>query len=387
LARVCLDLSPVVHRKVGLGSYARELATHLVAAGSHEYSAFHYDSRPPAPLPDALARLPRLVDGRSARPWRLGVALSHFSSRPMDAAFFRTDLFHATEHLLPPFQRVRTVFTFHDAIYALFPRFHLPMNRLYLGLMMPRFLKRADAIVTISECSRRDAMRLYSVPPDRIRVIYEGVDGRFRPVAEPGVIEAMRRRLGLPDRYLLSVGTIEPRKNLAALLEAVKSLERSAADRGEPALPPIVIVGKRGWLYDDFFKRLAALGMEGRVILPGYVPDEDLPAVYSGASCFVFPSLYEGFGLPPLEAMSCGAPVVCSNTSSLPEIVGDAAITVDPADTGALAAAIARVLGDADLSAGLSARGLRRAATFSWQRTASQTLQVYEGLLAPARQS
>ena len=137
--------------------------------------------RPNCPTP--LARLPLLVDRRTARPWRLGVALAHLAGRPMDAAFPDVDLFHATEHLLPPFRRCKSVFTFHDAIYALFPRFHLPMNRVYLGLMMPRFLRSADAVITISECSKRDAMRLYAVPPDRIRVIYEGVDERFRPVA------------------------------------------------------------------------------------------------------------------------------------------------------------------------------------------------------------
>jgi glycosyltransferase involved in cell wall biosynthesis len=314
----------------------------------------------------------------------LGVAARHFLGLHMDNTFPDVDIFHATEHLLPPLRRLRTVFTFHDAIYALFPQYHLPMNRLFLGSMMPRFLRRADAIVTVSECSKGDAVRLYGIDPARIRVIYEGVDARFQPVTDPARLAQVRARYALPERYVLYVGTIEPRKNLVALLEAWSKIRISDFEFRNL----LVIAGKKGWLYESFFSRLRELGLEGEVILPGYIADEDLPAVYSAASVFVFPSLYEGFGLPPLEAMACGTPVVCSNASSLPEVCGpaaaggsvdrpEAALLVEPTDVAALAQAMERVLSDEPLRATLRARGLAQAAQFSWERTARETLAVY----------
>ncbi len=385
MARVCLDMSPVVHRKAGLASYARELAMSLASAGSqHSFMTFHYGANPEAPLPAALAGLPDMVTALDARRWRLSVAAHYALRRDMDHGFSRVDLFHATEHLLPPLTRVKTVFTFHDAIYTLFPEYHLPMNRLYLGWMMPRFLRRADAIIAVSECSRRDAVRLHGADPARIQVIYEGVDRRFRPPESRQAVDEARGRLGLPERYLLTLGTIEPRKNLVTLLEAYAALRASgsAAD-----LPPLVVAGKRGWLYERSLKRVSELGLDRLVMFPGYVSDEDLPLVYAGAECFIFPSFYEGFGLPPLEALACGTPVICSNTSSIPEVVGDAAILVDPADAAALGRAIMAVLGDDELRRKLSAAGPRRASGFTWEETARRTLAVYDSLLASHEES
>jgi len=382
--RICLDLSPVVQRKAGLGTYAQRLAEHLLAIDrSNTYLAFHYGQHPPAPLRPPLDALPRRAVLWSARPWRLGVAARHCLGLNMDSTFPEVDIFHATEHLLPPLRRVRTVFTFHDAIYVLFPQYHLPLNRLFLGLMMPRFLRRADAIVTISECSKADAVRLYQIDPARIRVIYEGVDTRFQPVADPTRLAQVRARYALPERYILYVGTIEPRKNLVALLEAFHVLRsrfhvsRFTFHAAQDTALKLVIAGQRGWLYEGFFSKLRELGLEDEVVLPGYIADDDLPAVYSAASVFVFPSLYEGFGLPPLEAMACGTPVVCSSASSLPEVCDEAALLVAPTDVSALAQAIERVLSDEPLQATLRARGLAQAAKFSWERTARETLAMY----------
>jgi glycosyltransferase involved in cell wall biosynthesis len=370
--RICLDLSPVVQRKAGLGTYAQRLAEHLLAVDrENAYSAFHYGRTVKEPLRPPLDALPRRVVPWSARPWRLGVAARHFLGLNMDSMFADVDIFHATEHLLPPLRRVRTVFTFHDAIYALFPQYHLPMNRLFLGLMMPRFLRRADAIITVSECSKGDAVRLYGIDPARIRVIYEGVDARFQPVTDPTRLAQVRARYGLPEHYVLYVGTIEPRKNLTTLLEAYANLRFAICDLR------LVIAGKKGWLYESFFARLRELGLEDAVVLPGYIADEYLPALYSAANVFAFPSLYEGFGLPLLEAMACGTPVVCSNASSLPEVCDGAALLVEPTDVPALVQAMERVLSDESLRATLRARGLAQAAKFSWERTARETLAVY----------
>jgi len=372
---ICLDLSPVVHQKAGLASYARELATHLLQREPGIlWSAFHYDRYPPAPLTAPLDALPRYVVPWGAYRWRLTTAIRHFLGRSMDRFFAGVGLFHATEHLLPRFSSVRTVFTLHDLIFLFHPETHKPLNRWFLTLMMPRFLRAADAIIAVSECTKRDAIRFYGIPEEKITVIYEGVSPHFRP-ASPEAVRAVREKYSLPEHFILYVGTIEPRKNLTALLEAFTNLQSAICNLH------LVFVGKKGWLYEGFFRRLRELGLEDRVLFTGYVPDEDLPAIYSAADLFVFPSLYEGFGLPVLEAMACGTPVVCSNTSSLPEVAGDAALLVDPTDMRALAGAMKRALTDEEKRKEMREKGLRRAAKFSWEKAATMTLKVYQDVL------
>jgi len=373
---ICLDLSPVVHQKAGLASYARELATHLLQREpAISWSAFHYDRHPPVPLTAPLDALPRYMVPWGAYRWRLTTAIRHFLGLSMDRFFAGVDLFHATEHLLPRLSSIRTVFTLHDLIFLFHPETHKPLNRWFLTLMMPRFLRAADAIIAVSECTKRDAIRFYGIPEENITVIYEGVNPRFRPVG-PEAMAAVRARYDLPEHFILYVGTIEPRKNLTVLLEAFSNLQSAICNLH------LVFVGKKGWLYEGFFRRLRELGLEDRVIFTGYVPDEDLPAIYSAAELFVFPSLYEGFGLPVLEAMACGTPVVCSNTSSLPEVAGDAALLVDPTDVCALAGAMERALRDETLRATLRVRGIERARRFTWARAAQETMQVYENVAA-----
>jgi glycosyltransferase involved in cell wall biosynthesis len=326
-----------------------------------------------------LSDLPMRTAGLPRQRWRLRAAASYFGARSMDHAFGGIDLFHATEHLLPVLRRTPSVFTLHDAAYVHFPQYHLPRNRLFLRLMMPRFLKRTQAVITVSEFTRQDAVRLYSVPPDRLFVIPEGVDAAFHPIAEPDTLAEVRRRYRLPERFILFVGTIEPRKNLITLIEAYAAL-RQRAD-SSLATPGLVIAGGKGWLYADFFDRLRALGLQEAVTLTGYVPDADLPALINCASVFAFPSLFEGFGLPVLEAMACGVPVVCSTAASLPEVVGEAGLLVPPEDVAGWVEALRRVLDDPALAARLRAQGLARAATFTWEAAARQTMQVYEAVM------
>jgi glycosyltransferase involved in cell wall biosynthesis len=262
----------------------------------------------------------------------------------------------------------------------------LLQNRLYLALMMPRFLARADRIIAVSEATRRDALRFYRLNPAKIDVIPEGVEPRFRPEADPARLEAVRRKFALPRRFILYVGTIEPRKNLPTLLDAYAALRAQHPDVG------LVIAGGTGWLYQSFFDRLRALSLEAHVALTGYVPDDDLPTLLSAAEVFAFPSTFEGFGLPPLEAMACGTPVLCSNASSLPEVVGDsssgsgqsAGLLLPPHDARAWVEALARVLTDPALRADLRARGLARAALFSWGEAARRTLDVYRRAMGAA---
>jgi glycosyltransferase involved in cell wall biosynthesis len=369
---IVFDLSAAAHERAGLGRYAAHLAQALLELGLPLTAFVNHlgESRLGPPLSD----LPTLTAGLPRQRWRLRAAVSYFGGPPLDRALPGAGLFHATEHLLPWLARARSVFTLHDTAYLHFPQHHLPRNRLYLRLMMPRFLARADAVIAVSEATRRDAERFYGLRGDKLRVIPEGVEAGFRPLADAALLADVKARYRLPPRFVLYVGTIEPRKNLVTLLEAYAALRAAEAHQ---ALG-LVIAGGRGWLVEGFDQRLRQLGLEQAVTLTGYVPDSDLPALINCAAAFAFPSVFEGFGLPPLEAMACGVPVVCSQASSLPEVVGDAGLLLPPLDARAWREALDRVLLDPALAADLRQRGLARAAQFTWTAAARATLAVYQ---------
>jgi glycosyltransferase involved in cell wall biosynthesis len=373
--RVTVDLSPSVQGRAGLGRYAQELTRALLETtpGDETLGVFINDSRRRC-ADSGFAGLPVKRLALSNKPWRMSTLLGHFLRLPQDGWVGKPDVFLATEHLLPYFRRTRSVFTLHDLIFKFFPAAHLPLNRWFLNLMMPRFLRDADAVIAVSECTRRDAIRCYRLSAGKIHVIYEGVNARFRQVKDQASLDEVRRRYQLPARFILCVGTIEPRKNLAQLFEAFRM-----AQLGDMQL---VVVGRKGWLFTETFARLRALGLENRTVFTGFVPDDDLPALYSAAQVFAFPSLYEGFGLPVLEAMACATPVVCSRAASLPEVAGDAAWLVAPDDVRGWSEALSRLVLDAALRAELGQRGQRQAARFSWAQAARQTRQLYREVYA-----
>jgi glycosyltransferase involved in cell wall biosynthesis len=260
----------------------------------------------------------------------------------------------------------------HDVTFLLLPGRYPATRRLYMQGVTRAAVRVADAIITPSQAVRADVIERLGVSAERVVAIPEAAAPHFRPVEDEAALTTVRTKYGLPERYLLSVGSLEPGKNRARLIAAYARL------RAEGAAEPIVIAGQPAWRYQGDLDLAGRLGLRDSVRFLGYAPDEDLPALYSGASAFVFPSLYEGFGLPVLEAMACGTPVITSNVSATAEVAGDAALLVDPRDVAALTEAIARVLVDAGLRAGLRARGLERAAQFSWARTARETLLIYE---------
>jgi glycosyltransferase involved in cell wall biosynthesis len=260
-----------------------------------------------------------------------------------------------------------------DLAFLRFPHVLTDESRRYYG-QIRRAVTRADAILAISQSTKNDLVDLLNVPSSKITVTHLAADPACRPVTEAARLEAVRHNYGLPDGYLLFVGTLEPRKDLPTLLRAFASLGPAAKDIC------LVLAGRPGWLYEQVYDLARTLKLGDRVRFLGAVPADDLPTLYSGARLFVLPSLYEGFGMPVLEAMACGAPVVCANTSSLPEIAGDAALLVPPGDEAALAQAMATILSDGDLRRQLTQRGFARAARFSWEATARQTLAVYAGL-------
>jgi glycosyltransferase involved in cell wall biosynthesis len=371
---ICLDVSPTAQKHAGLGRYAGEVARALAHHKDHLDLLLFYNDTGQAELPDYLGHLPyrRLKAGNKL--WRMRVLLSNMARWPMDRVFGAVDIFHATNHLLAHFRQARTVYTLHDLIFLRYPAYHLPYNRWYLTFAMPRYLRAADVVVTPSAWSKQEAINYYRLPEAKIKVIYEAPAPTFQPISDSGSRARIRQKYHLPEKFILNVGTIEPRKNLTRLLEAFQPLLAEWPDL------KLVLVGKKGWLYESFFERLQALGLEECVIFPGYVDEADLPAFYQLAELFVFPSLSEGFGLPPLEAMACGTPVVSSNSSSLPEVIGEAGWLVEPTDTAALHAALRRVLLDAELRQDLAGRALEQAQRFSWQKAVNELTQVYESL-------
>jgi glycosyltransferase involved in cell wall biosynthesis len=245
-------------------------------------------------------------------------------------------------------------------------------NRLYLRVSTRLAARRANRVLTISEHGRQEVISLLGVRSNRVTTTYCAADDRFRPLPASAV-EDFRRQHGLPNRFILYLGTLEPRKNVVTLLHAYARLVREW-----PAAPPLVLAGAPGWLYQDILDTLDSLKLGDRVLRPGFVLGEDLPLWYNAATVFAYPSIYEGFGLPPLEAMACGTPVVVSEATSLPEVVGSAGILVAPRDDAALALALQRVLCDDGLASDLGQAGRDQAARFSWRRMALETLQCYE---------
>jgi glycosyltransferase involved in cell wall biosynthesis len=290
---------------------------------------------------------------------------------PVEWIIGRVDLFHGPDFTLPPLYRgTRALVTVHDLSYLRLPFCFQPALLDYLVANVPRAVRRADWVVADSESTRRDVIELLEVSEDRASVLYPGVDSRFRPISDVEARSHIREKYRLPQRFILSVGTIQPRKNYGRLVQAFARMQ--AADLA------LVIVGGKGWLYEKLFQQIDELEVKDRVRFTGYVDDGDLPMVYNMAETFVFPSLYEGFGIPPLEAMACGVPVVAADNSSLPEAVGDAGLLVDAEDIDALADALSRTLDDQALRQSLIRRGLLRAKQFTWEKAAHTLLATYK---------
>ncbi len=368
-SRIGIDYTSAVRQHAGIGRYTRGLIGALAEVDrAREYVLFSAGSEEePRAWPINFSRraLP-LSDRHMAIVWqRLRLPL------PVELVTGRIDLFHSPDFVLPPVWRARTALTVHDLSFLRLPECSSPHLLAYLMSAVPRSIARADVLLADSESTRRDLIELLDVPEDRVFVVYAGVEGRFRP--DPAPDDAARReRHALRRPYILGVGTLQPRKNYARLIRAFHILVQ---EHGVPH--DLVIAGGRGWLYDDVFAAIAELGLEERVRVLGFVDDNDLPALYRGADVFAFPSLYEGFGIPVLEAMGCGTPVVTSNVSSLPEVAGDAALQIPPDDVDALADALWRSIGDTALRESHRTRGFERVARFTWRRAAEDLIGIY----------
>ena len=285
----------------------------------------------------------------------------------------KPDVFHAPHYVLPVAVRTRSVVTIHDCIHLMFPQY-LPTRAAYAyarGAMWSA-AKRSDRILTVSEASKRDILHFFNVPPEKIAVVYNGIDERFWIQPPPDEIARVRERFQLDHGFVLYAGTIKPHKNLVRLIEAFAALRK-----GEFEELKLLIIGDEISKLPALRRAVHSHKLHKHVRFLGFLPDETLAALYRLAAVFVFPSLYEGFGLPPLEAMASGTPVVTSNVSSLPEVAGDAAILVDPYDVGSIVDGVRRVLTDPALADELRRKGLNRARDFSWERSVARTHDIY----------
>jgi glycosyltransferase involved in cell wall biosynthesis len=286
------------------------------------------------------------------------------------------DLLHTPHYTKPLSHPVPTVVTYHDMIFFIHPEKHTLAKRYFFPWMMRRSSKKADIIISDSESTRLDAMRFLDIPPEKIITVHLGYQEIFRRITDQAQLSAIRQQYRLPEKFIFYAGAIEPRKNVPLLLTVFEKL----VQQGIPH--DLVLAGGLGWLYEDVLAQIDSMQARDRVHRVGHVPYKDLPTFYNLADVFVYPSVYEGFGLPPLEGMACGTPVITSNISSMPEFVGDAGILVPPDDEGALLGAVQRVLTDQVLRQRLREAGPQRAANFTWKHTAQKTLDIYQQVLS-----
>ena len=294
---------------------------------------------------------------------------------PIELFVGRIDIFHGPVFYIPPGISCKKVMTIHDLMFYRFPQFLPPDVIDLFDNITRKSIRRADHVIAVSQFTRNDVVDLLGYPEDRISVIENGVSDRFHPVREREEIDRVLRKYGIDRPYILFVGTAERKKNLAGLLSAYKELRE-----GERIDELLVVAGGNKWAFEEFLADLKEKGLEKEVRCTGYVAQEELPCLYSGAELFVFPSLFEGGGIPPLEAMACGTPVVTSAVTAIPEMVGDAAVLVNPRDPHDIAEGIFRILSDGDFRADLVSRGLERAKILSWDRCAKKVVDLYREL-------
>ena len=358
-----------VAQRTGTEAYSLHAIRQLVAVGTaHRFRL--YFNRPPV---QGLIRAGQNCQQRVIpfpRLWTQIRLSAEVSLRPPDVLW-------VPSHVLPLIHPRRSVVTVHDLGHRYWPGAHTARQRWYLEWSARLHARTAAHIIADSKATRDDLVRIYGIEPTRITVAHLGVDPDLRRVEDAAHIERTCRGFGISCPYLLYVGTLQPRKNLVRLLEAFAELRSSTTGPLQ-----LVLVGRMGWLYQSILTRAQELNLGQDIVFTGYVPDADLPALYSGAAMFVLPSLYEGFCMPVLEAMACGTPVACSNVSSLPETAGDAALLFDPRKVDEMAEAMRRGLGDAELRAALIERGRERVRHFTWDRCARQVLEVLERVAA-----
>lgn len=375
---IAIDYTAALKQSGGIGRYTRGLITTLAELDhTHRYLLL---STPDAPQHDLnnFDRYPNFHRGVYPLPERWMTIGWHRFFLPIPVEWFSgaIDLYHSPNFILPPTRRAKTLLTVHDLSFIRHPQGAVDTLRRWLNKVVPRSLAQADHVLADSESTKQDLIELFQVDPARITVVGAGVDQRFQPIIEPNQRELVRKRCHLPaeEKFILGLGTLEPRKNFTGLIEAYSASPVRESHH-------LVIAGGKGWLYDDIFKAAAVSPVADRIHLIGFVADDDLPTLYSLADIFAYPSHYEGFGIPVIEAMACGTPVVCADNSSLPEVAGQAAWQVPATDRGALAEALFQVATDQPFREQAIEEGFKQAQKFNWLAATERLLGVYQQFL------
>lgn len=377
--RIAIDYTAAIRQGAGIGNYVRNLVDAMLAQDSRNQYTLLTSGHP---TPDHPFPKAGNVRGRSIIiPDRYLNILWYRWRLPIHATIFTgmIDIYHGPDFVLPPINgKVRKVVTVHDLAFLEHPEYAVPQLAAYLKKVVPEAVAAADVVAAVSQATRQTLIDYFKTSPEKITIIPNGIRPSFRRITDPVLLAATRHKFGLKHPLVLGVGTLEPRKNHLGLIKAFHKAQSAAAKKERPAM--LALAGGPGWLYDETQQLIAKLKLENKVRFLGRVSELELITLYSMADVFVFPSFYEGFGVPPIEAMACGAPVITSNTSSLPEVVGDAALLIDPHNTGELARVILQVLENEQLRDELRQKGYARAQHFTWPKSASKMLSVYQKL-------
>ena len=374
--RIAIDYTAAIRQGAGIGAYVRNLVAAILAQDTNNNYTLLTSGRPTRERPFPIAEN---VRGRSVLiPDRYLNILWYRMRAPLPATLFTgpIDIYHGPDFVLPPLNRkVRKVVNIHDLAFLEHPEYAVPSLAAYLRKVVPEAVNAADVVATISMDVSRALQEHFQTPPEKIVVIPPGVGPAFRRITDPLILDATRHKFALQSPLVLAVGTLEPRKNHIGL---IKAFHRARQEKNGPAM--LAIAGGRGWLYEETMRVIEELNLQEHVRFLGRVTDLELITLYSIADIFAFPSFFEGFGIPPLEAMACGTPVITSNTSSLPEFASDAALLVNPHEIDDIAQAITRLLTDDTLRTELQQKGYQRAHQYTWQQSAQKMLHVYDQL-------
>lgn len=371
--KIGIDYTAALKQSGGIGRYTRGLVTTLAQLDPHnQYTLLAPNDAPRTGL-QTFQNCPNFSHKIYPVPERWLTIAWHRFYLPVPVEWFagQLDLFHSPNFILPPTRQVKTLLTVHDLSFIRHPQGAVASLRKWLNQVVPASLARADHILADSESTKQDLIEIFNLKSADITVVGAGVEERFQPITDPVTLAAVRQRYHLPDSFILGLGTLEPRKNFTGLIAAF-------AQSPVRETHHLVIAGGKGWLYDDIFAAAQTSPVADRIHLVGFVADEDLPALYSLAGIFAYPSHYEGFGIPVIEAMACGTAVVCANNSCLPEVAGDAALQVTATDTPALAEALAQLANNPELRAQAIQEGFRQARKFTWRAAAERLLAVYQ---------
>lgn len=370
--KIGIDYTAALKQSGGIGRYARGLITTLAQLDSQNYYTLLAAPDAPRDGLEFFQRYPNFNNRTYPLPERWMTIGWHRFYLPLPVEWFtgEIDLFHSPNFILPPVRRAKTLLTVHDLSFIRHPQGAVESLRKWLKQVVPHSLARADHILADSHSTKDDLIEIYNILPDDITVVGAGVEERFQPITDPIQLETVNKKYNLPRRFILGLGTLEPRKNFTGLIEAFSQSPVRETHH-------LVIVGGKGWLYDDIFTVAENSPVADRIHFTGFVADADLPTFYNLADVFAYPSHYEGFGIPVIEAMACGTPVVCANNSCLPEVAGQSALQITATDTTALSQGLYDLIVDLSLRELVITEGFNQAKKFNWPSAAQRLLDVY----------